>query len=112
MDVSEERFEELVGDALDSLPPEFLGRIENVAVVVEDGTADSAVLGLYEGIPLTQRTLDYSGVAPDRITIFRLPILSRARTEAEVREEVRRTVLHEVGHYVGLGDRRLHELGW
>lgn len=110
--MSEERFEELVSDALDSLPPEFASHIDNVALVVEDGTPDSSLLGLYHGIPLTTRTLGYAGVAPDQITIFRLPILARCGSEAEVKEQVRRTVLHEVGHHFGIGDRRLRELGW
>jgi predicted Zn-dependent protease with MMP-like domain len=112
IDVSEERFEELVSDALDSLPPEFGKRIDNVAVVIEDGTPESTLLGLYQGIPLTKRTIGYSAVAPDQITIFRLPILARSATETAVKEQVRRTVLHEVGHYFGIGDRRLRELGW
>jgi len=112
IDVSEERFEQLVSDALDSLPAEFARRVENVAVVIEDGTAESGLLGLYQGIPLTKRTLGYSGVAPDRITIFRLPILARSTTESQVQEQVRRTVLHEIGHYFGIDDRRLRELGW
>lgn len=112
IEVTEERFEQLVSEVLDSLPPELAGRIDNVAVVVEDGTADSVLLGLYEGIPLTKRTFGYSGAAPDRITIFRLPILARSTTEAGVKEQVRRTVLHEVGHYFGIGDGRLRELGW
>jgi predicted Zn-dependent protease with MMP-like domain len=112
IEVSAERFEELVSEALDSLPPEFASRIDNVAVMVEDGTPESPLLGLYQGIPLTKRTLGYAGVAPDRITIFRLPILARSNTEADAREQVRRTVLHEVGHYFGIGDRRLRELGW
>lgn len=112
VEVSEEQFEQFVSDALDSLPPEFADRIENVAVVVEEGSTGSNLLGLYEGVPLTKRTLGYSGVAPDRITIFRLPILARCGTEDEVEEQVRRTVLHEVGHYFGIGDRRLRELGW
>lgn len=112
VEVTEERFEQLVSDALDALPPELGSHVENVAVVVEDGTPESRLLGLYEGVPLTQRTLGYSGVGPDRITIFRLPILARSRTEAEVEAQVRQTVLHEVGHYFGIGDRRLRELGW
>lgn len=112
VEVSEERFEQLVSNAIDGLPPEFSSRIDNVAVVVEDGTAESTLLGLYEGVPLTHRTLGYSGVAPDRITIFRLPILARCATEADAEEQVRRTVLHEIGHYFGIGDRRLRELGW
>ncbi len=112
IDVSKDRFEELVSEALDSLPQEFASRIDNVAVMVEDGTTESPLLGLYEGIPLTKRTAGYTGVAPDRITIFRLPILARSRTENQVKEQVRRTVLHEVGHYFGIGDPRLRELGW
>lgn len=112
VEMSEERFEELVSDALDSLPPEFASRVENVAVVVEDGTPESPLLGLYQGIPLTKRTIGYTGVAPDRITIFRLPILARSASEDAVERQVRRTVLHEVGHYFGIDDPRLRELGW
>jgi predicted Zn-dependent protease with MMP-like domain len=112
VEVDEERFEQLVADALDSLPPELGSRVDNVAVVVEAGTPASPVLGLYQGIPLTSRTIGYAGVAPDRITIFRLPICARCGTEDEVREQVRRTVVHEVGHFFGIGDRRLRELGW
>ena len=112
IDISQDRFEQLVSEALDSLPAEFADRIDNVAVVIEEGSPESSLLGLYEGIPLTKRTVAYSGVAPDRITIFRLPILARSRTESEAEEQVRRTVLHEVGHYFGIGDRRLRELGW
>lgn len=112
IEVSEERFRELVSEALDSLPPELGRRVDNVAVMVEDGTPESPLLGLYQGIPLTNRSLGYAGVTPDRITIFRMPILARSSTEDEVREQVRRTVVHEVGHYFGIGDRRLRELGW
>jgi predicted Zn-dependent protease with MMP-like domain len=107
-----ERFEALVAEALESLPAEFGSRIENVAVLVEDGKPESPLLGLYEGIPLTKRSSGYTGVAPDRITIFRLPILARSETEADASALVRRTVLHEVGHYFGIDDRRLRELGW
>lgn len=112
IDVAQERFEELVSEALGSLPPEFADRIDNVAVFVEDGTAESRLLGLYQGIPLTERSRGYSGAVPDRITIYRLPILARSATEEDARAQVRRTVLHEVGHYFGIGDRRLRELGW
>lgn len=111
-EVDPERFEQMVSDALDSLPAEFGGRVDNVAFVVDDGTPESPLLGLYEGIPLTNRSIGYSGVMPDRITIFRLPICARCTTEVEVREQVRRTVVHEVGHYFGIGDIRLRELGW
>jgi predicted Zn-dependent protease with MMP-like domain len=112
IDLSDERFRELVSEALDSLPPDLGRRIDNVAVMVEDGSPGSPLLGLYQGIPLTNRSLGYAGATPDRITIFRLPILERSTTEDEVKEQVRRTVVHEVGHYFGIGDRRLRELGW
>lgn len=111
-EVDPERFEQMVSDALDSLPAQFAGRVDNVAFVVDDGAPGSPLLGLYEGIPLTKRSVAYSGVMPDRITIFRLPICARCTTEVEVREQVRRTVAHEVGHYFGIGDPRLRELGW
>jgi predicted Zn-dependent protease with MMP-like domain len=109
--VPTERFEEMVGDALDTLPP-GLGRLmRNVAVVVEDGT-DPHLLGLYHGVPLTERTSHYSAVLPDKITIYRLAICARCNTEQQVIDEVRTTVVHEVGHHFGIGDDRLHELGW
>jgi predicted Zn-dependent protease with MMP-like domain len=85
--------------------------MRNVAVVVEDGT-DPHLLGLYHGIPLTERRYDYSAVLPDKITIYRLAISARCDTEDEVIDEVRRTVVHEVGHHFGIDDERLHELGW
>jgi predicted Zn-dependent protease with MMP-like domain len=109
--VTEERFGELVADALDSLPPRFTALMRNVAVTIDDGT-DPNLLGLYHGVPLTERTSNYSAVLPDQITIFRLAICARAATEDDVAAEVRATVVHEVGHYFGVGDARLHELGW
>jgi predicted Zn-dependent protease with MMP-like domain len=111
IEVSRDRFEDMVGAALDSLPP-GLGRLmRNVAVVVEDGT-NPHLLGLYHGVPLTERTSNYSAVLPDKITIYRLAICARCDTEAEVVDEVRTTVVHEVGHHFGIDDERLHELGW
>jgi predicted Zn-dependent protease with MMP-like domain len=87
--------------------------MDNVAVFVQEGSHSSGLLGLYEGIPLTKRDRGYEGmVMPDRITIFRLPILARCRSEAEVVRQVQITVVHEVGHHFGIGDARLHELGW
>jgi predicted Zn-dependent protease with MMP-like domain len=109
--VTEERFGELVVDALDSLPPRFTHLMRNVAVTIDDGT-DPNLLGLYHGVPLTERTSNYSAVLPDQITIFRLAICARAVTEDDVAAEVRATVVHEVGHHFGVGDARLHELGW
>jgi predicted Zn-dependent protease with MMP-like domain len=113
VDVPLDRFEELVAEALDGIPPELGRLMDNVAVFVQEGTRHSGLLGLYQGIPLTKRDRGYEGmVMPDRITIFRLPILARCRTEEEVVRQVRITVVHEVGHHFGIGDARLHELGW
>ena len=105
--------EELVTAALDSLPEE-LGRVfSNVAVLVEDEREGQPnLLGLYEGVPLTERGQWYSGVLPDRVTIFRLPILRRCATYADVVDEVRVTVIHELAHHMGIDDDRLDELGW
>jgi predicted Zn-dependent protease with MMP-like domain len=108
-----ERFEELVGDALDAIPPELGRLMDNVAVLVKEGSPGSRLLGRYDGIPLTERDGGYEGmVVPDRITIFRRPILAACRDEGEVVEQVRITVVHEVAHHFGIDDDRLHELGW
>jgi predicted Zn-dependent protease with MMP-like domain len=115
IDVSRDRFEELVGTALDGIPEELGRLMDNVVVVVEDGTPRGRLLGRYVGIPLTERGAWYGsgGVTmPDRITIFRLPICALCRTEDEVVEQVKVTVVHEVAHHFGIGDRRLHQLGW
>jgi predicted Zn-dependent protease with MMP-like domain len=105
-------FEDMVVAALDSLP-EDLGRLmRNVAVTVEHGPGPPGLLGLYQGIPLTSRTSQYAGVLPDRITIYRRAICVICDTEAEVVEQVRRTVIHEVAHHFGIDDARLTELGW
>ena len=109
-EVDEARFEELVADALDSLPPELAKAMDNVAVQVEDGEPTGRVLGLYRGHPLTQRTLWYDS-APDIITIYRLPICSRCRNEHEVANQVRHTVVHEVAHHFGISDDRLRDIG-
>jgi predicted Zn-dependent protease with MMP-like domain len=113
IDVPVERFEELVGAALDGIPQELGRLMDNVAVFVQEGSHRSGLLGRYEGIPLTKRDRGYEGmVMPDRITIFRLPILGMCRSEEEVVRQVRITVIHEVGHHFGIDDARLHELGW
>lgn len=112
IDVSRERFEELVGDALDSIPPELGSLMDNVAVFVEEGHNPN-LLGLYTGVPLTKRDAGYAGmVMPDRITIYRRPILARCRTEDEVVRQITVTVVHEVAHHFGISDARLRELGW
>lgn len=110
--VEPELFEEMVTEALDGLPPELGELMSNVAVTVEHNEGPEGLLGLYRGIPLTRRTSSYSGVMPDRITIYRHAICAVCRSEAEVVEQVRRTVVHEVGHHFGIGDARLRELGW
>ena len=114
IDVPLARFEQLVGDALDSIPDELAELMENVAVFVEEQSPLGGLLGLYEGIPLTERTPgNYGGmIMPDRITIYRRPILSMCRSENEVVDQVRVTVIHEVGHHFGIDAERLDELGW
>lgn len=109
-----DEFEGLVAEALDGIPPELSRLMNNVAIFVEDepDAEDAELLGLYEGVPLTERGEWYSGVLPDRITIFRLPTLRICDSEEDVVEEVRTTVVHEVAHHFGIGDERLHELGY
>jgi len=114
LDVPVEEFEELVGRAMASLPEELARRVSNVAVFVEDESPPDGpeLFGLYQGIPLTSRNSWYAGVQPDRITIFRMPILRVCRTHEQVVEQVRVTVVHEVAHHFGISDERLHELGY
>jgi predicted Zn-dependent protease with MMP-like domain len=107
------RFDELVADALDEIPPELAQLMDNVVVLVEDRNSDEPdLLGLYEGIALTERGFDYAGALPDRIFVYRQPILAACETEAEVVDEVAVTVVHEIAHHFGIDDARLHELGW
>jgi predicted Zn-dependent protease with MMP-like domain len=120
--LSRAAFEELVGEALDGLPPELARHMSNVDVVVEpepdpDLVADvggeaAGLLGLYQGIPLTERDQSYFGVLPDRIILFQRNIEREARSRDELREIVRTTVIHEVAHHFGIDDERLDELGW
>jgi predicted Zn-dependent protease with MMP-like domain len=111
-------FERLVAEALDGLPSPFRERLANVAVTVAEWPSDdqarsvsldasAELLGLYQGTPIGDRGTGYHLVPPDRITIYRRPILERCRTELEVRDEIRATVLHEIGHYFGLSDDEL-----
>ena len=111
VDVDEDTFGQLVEAALDSIPPELGRLMRNVAVVVEDMGASPNLLGLYHGVPLTERTSNYAGFLPDRITIYRLPIIQRCRDFNDVVESVKHTVIHEVAHHFGISDERLHELG-
>ena len=112
VEVTADEFERLVGDAIDSLPAELGTAMENVAVFVDHHAPAGRLLGLYEGVPLTKRGTSYSASLPDRITIFRNSICAICRTEAEVVERVRRTVIHEIAHHFGIDDDRLDELGW
>ena len=109
-----ERFEELVGDALDAVPAELLELLDNVVILVEDDPPadDPDLLGIYEGHALTERGWDYSGVLPDRIIIYRNPILAICENDDDVVDEVSVTVVHEIAHHFGIDDHRLHDLGW
>jgi predicted Zn-dependent protease with MMP-like domain len=108
-----DEFLQLVEEAIDSLPDGLRGFMSNVAVVVdEEPPAGLPLLGLYQGVPLTQRTSAYAGVPPDKITIYRSPLERRAAGDPErLRAEVRRVVVHEIAHHFGISDQRLLELG-
>lgn len=115
METSAAHFEELVTRALDQVPRRLTVLMDNVVVLIEDepmvGEPDD-LLGLYDGIPITERTSSYSFVAPDRIFIFKGPLLRLAADEDELVEEVRITVVHELAHHFGISDEQLHEWGW
>ncbi len=112
------QFDRIVDDALDDLPAWVVDAVENLHVVVENRpTTDQdpdgrGILGIYEGVSLAERGNEYSGFLPDRIVIFREPHLALGLSRSELRREIRRTVLHEVAHHLGIGDQRLEELGW
>ena len=110
-------FEREVDRALDELPDWVLDRIDNLIVVVEerpspDQDPEGEILGIYEGISLLERGGDYWGELPDRITVFRQPHLALELSDVELRAEIRRTVLHEIAHYLGIEEDRLTEIGW
>ena len=113
--MSSSDFEDAVRDALDEIPAELAAQMDNVVVLVADDPPadDPELLGLYEGVPLTERD-DFwaAGALPDRITIFRNPTLAMCETREEVVEEVLVTVVHEIAHHFGIDDERLHDLGW
>jgi len=105
-------FEDWVQEAIDSLPADLRDAMSNVAIVVEDEPPPGQpLLGLYEGVPLTSRTTWYSGVAPDKITIYRGPLERLyGHDPALLKAQIRRVVLHEIAHHFGISDERLHEL--
>jgi predicted Zn-dependent protease with MMP-like domain len=107
------RFEKLVEEALSDIPPSFRDLLDNIAVIVEaKPPRGKNLLGLYHGVPLRYRGSSYGNVPPDVIIIYQEPIESQCRTDEEVRDQVRETVLHEVGHYFGLDERRLRDNAW
>jgi predicted Zn-dependent protease with MMP-like domain len=110
--ITRAEFEDLVGEALDTIPPGLTRFMDNVVIVVEDDPPAPGLLGLYHGVPLTERGDTYAGFLPDRITIYRNPLTSISRTRDDLVEEVRVTVVHEIAHHFGIDDDRLHELGW
>jgi predicted Zn-dependent protease with MMP-like domain len=115
IEVSPERFDQLVDDALDRIPESLATLVENLVVLVEEEPPPeepSDLLGLYDGVALTERDSRYAGALPDRIFIYRGPLLDYCDSEEQLVDEVRITVVHEVAHHFGIDDERLHELGW
>lgn len=119
MRLSRRQFEALVAEALDAIPDHLAEMMDNVVVVVEDWPTDEqrgehdTLFGYYEGTDLTRRSpLAYSGVLPDRITIFRGPLCDACETEDDLVDQIYVTVVHEVAHHFGISDERLAELGW
>jgi predicted Zn-dependent protease with MMP-like domain len=120
--VESQRFEELVAAAVENLPEEFRERLENIDIVVADEPTRAqrqkadlrrgdTLLGLYEGVPLTNRTSGYTFTMPDKITIFQKPIEAICRNDAQIVKEIKHVVLHEIAHHFGIDDERLEELG-
>jgi len=119
-----EAFEELVAEAIDSLPDDILEKMENVEVMVEEWPSPEemrkvglrpgqTLFGLYQGVPRTRRTTHYNLVLPDKISIYRGPLMAHCgHNPARLREEVRRVVLHEIAHHFGIGEERVRELGY
>ncbi|RAV11387.1 hypothetical protein DQP55_14435 [Mycolicibacterium sp. GF69] len=113
MRMSPQRFDDLVAEALDLIPPKLADALDNVVVLVEDRNDEEPdLLGLYQGVALTERDSWYAGSLPDTITIYRESLLEVCDSEQEVVDEVAITVIHEIAHHFGIDDARLHELGW
>lgn len=119
--MNRERFSKLVEASIAELPPQFSERLDNVAIVIEDlATPDQLdqvnhhdphrLLGLYEGIPLTERPRGYAGALPDRITIFQIPVEEMSNNDEEIKAEVRAVVMHELGHYFGMDEEMLRDV--
>lgn len=121
MELTDDAFDRLISRAMDELPQHYIRGLDNVAIVYDDDPSDdqktkmrldnrSLLLGLYEGIPLTHRGGNYSFVLPDKITLFKNPILAVSQDEAQLFEQIKRTLWHEIAHYYGLDHDRIHEL--
>ena len=121
IEIDDKQFETLISQALDELPQEYIKRLDNVAIVYEDEPTpeqrtklqlkcDQSLFGLYEGIPLTKRNVSYNLVLPDKITIFKKPMLSYTNSYAELKSQVKHTLWHELAHYFGLEHDRIHEI--
>jgi len=110
--MSPDDFEALVAEALDGIPGEFAHYLENVSVVVEDEPDEEGLYGLYQGVPLSERTHDFAAALPDRISIYRGPLVRDFRSRAQIRRQIRLTVVHEIAHFFGLDERRIRRLGY
>lgn len=121
VEISDEQFEGLINESMDELPQEYIKRLDNVAIVYDDAPSpeqreklrlrcDQALFGLYEGIPLTKRGAGYNLVLPDKITIFKHPMLQLAHDLNDLKRQVKRTLWHEIAHYYGLDHDRIHQL--
>lgn len=114
LELSAEEFERIVIDELDALPDEMVDGLENLVFVCEDRPEDGSLdlLGIYEGVALTERDRYGFGELPDRIVLFREPLLAISDTEEQLRDEIHVTLVHEIAHYYGIDDEELHRLGW
>jgi predicted Zn-dependent protease with MMP-like domain len=114
LQLSHDEFERLVVAELDSLPDDMVDGLENVFFVVEDRPEDGTLdtLGLYDGVALTERGQYGFGEVPDRIVLFREPLLAISEDDDELKDQIHITLVHEIAHFYGIDDDRLHELGW
>jgi predicted Zn-dependent protease with MMP-like domain len=112
VEISDDDFDEAVSDALDRIPEQFLDALDNIVVLVVDDPPERDLLGLYQGIPLPERDSMYAGVLPDQIFIYRSSMKRVTHSREDLIEQIVVTVVHEIGHYFGLDDDRLHDLGW
>lgn len=121
VEVSEADFEVIANEVMDELPREYIERLDNVVIVAEDEPTleqrrklklhcNQTLFGLYEGIPLTKRNASYNFVLPDKITLFRIPIMHYVDTPSELRRQIKHTLWHEIAHYYGLDHDRIHEI--